>query len=70
MTYDVLNMCPSCLPLHSCQLGDPNRRAKLCTAGALRAHDGRTAGICIKDHPKEKEEETSSMRMQQHNITI
>ena len=30
-------------------------RAKLCTAGALRAHCGHTAGTCIKDHPKEKE---------------
>ena len=25
------------------------------TIGALRAHYGRTAGTCIKDHPKEKE---------------
>ena len=30
-------------------------RDKLCTAGALQAHCGRTAGTCIKDLPEEKE---------------
>ena len=45
---------------------------KLCTTSTLRAHCGRTAGTCIKDHPEEMEGGNikQHMRMQQHNRTI
>ena len=54
---------------------NPHRREhtdKLCTAGALRAHCGRTEGTCIKDHPEEMEGGNikQHMQMQQHNRTI
>ena len=52
----------------------PTIWAKLCTAGALRVHCRRTAGALrvhvSKTTQRRRREETSSMQMQQRNITI